>query len=181
MTFPNLDPFYDGEGDLSIEQIQTLRGYVWRGSPVILSPKAAARVFRAVERDLLAQAQYDSVERQYDAMLSALKVNREQAERIVELERRLNTAERELDGLRDKAAKVLAALSTRDVEATEAQMEAARLKLRLAAVRPVAQESIRYYRARVEPYTLALLKQREEALTAAAMLFGGQADMKDWS
>ena len=39
------------DGDLAIDHIQELRGYVMRGSPVLLSPEAAKHVLSIIERD----------------------------------------------------------------------------------------------------------------------------------
>lgn len=48
----NLVDLTDGKGRLSLEEVQQLRGYVRQGSPVLLAPEAAMRVFDSIERDV---------------------------------------------------------------------------------------------------------------------------------
>lgn len=118
----DLDPFYYGEGDLSIEEIQTLRAYVWRGSPVIMSPKAAARMLRLVEEGMISRASYDLMERHHSSAVAAAQTAREMADELIVLQTKLAQAEQKLAALSDLEA---AALNLGDrwlvSESTEAQ------------------------------------------------------------
>ena len=57
----NLTDITSGSGDLAIDRIQELRGYVMRGSPVLLSPQAAAYALSCIESNGLINTELEAL------------------------------------------------------------------------------------------------------------------------
>ena len=61
-----------GSGDLAIDHIQELRGYVMRGSPVLLSPQAAAYALNCIESNGLINTELEALRAENARLRAAL-------------------------------------------------------------------------------------------------------------